>query len=120
MKLSHVTIRTGKFPEEIRFYQETAGLRIVRDLREIGEGIVFLSDEGQDVRIEIIHTPGAEDAGNENLSIGFITEDAAAKREDLIRRGMDASPIVSPVPSVQFFFVKDPAGVRVQFLHEEG
>ena len=120
MKLSHVTIRTGHFSEEIKFYQEIAGLGIVRDLREIGEGIVFLSDEAQDVRIEIIHTPDAADAGNENLSVGFITEDAAVKREDLIRRGMDVTPMASPVPSVQFFFVKDPAGVRVQFLHEEG
>ena len=70
MKLSHVTIRTEKFTEEIEFYQETAGLRIARDLREIGEGIVFLSDCAQDVRIEIINTPGAKDAGNANLSIG--------------------------------------------------
>ena len=30
--------------------------------------------------------------------------------------GMEVSPIESPVPYVRFFFVKDPAGVTVQFM----
>ena len=29
---------------------------------------------------------------------------------------MEVSPIESPVPYVRFFFVKDPAGVTVQFM----
>ena len=52
----------------------------------------------------------------DGLSIGFQTEDAAAKREELIAMGMDATPMVSPNPQVQFFFVKDPAGVNIQFM----
>ncbi len=119
MKLAHVTIRTEKFMEEIEFYREIAGLGIARDLREIGEDIVFLADRAGDTRIEIINTLGAADAGNANLSLGFSVPDAKAKREALIQRGMEATPIVSPVPQVQFFFVKDPAGVSVQFVSDQ-
>ena len=34
MKMLQVTIRTNKFNEELAFYKEIVGLRIVRDLRE--------------------------------------------------------------------------------------
>ena len=44
MKMLQVTIRTGKFEEELAFYKEIVGLKIVRDLREKGRGIVFLAD----------------------------------------------------------------------------
>ena len=43
MKMLQVTIRTGKFEEELAFYKEIVGLKIVRDLREKGRGIVFLA-----------------------------------------------------------------------------
>jgi len=36
--------------------------------------------------------------------------------EELIRMGLEVSPMISPAPQVHFFFVKDPAGVNVQFM----
>ena len=105
MKMLQITIRTNKFEEELVFYKEIVGLMIVRDL----------SSEG-DTCIEIIDTPNADDAGNRLLSIGFDCGDADKMREKLIALGMEVSPIESPVPYVRFFFVKDPAGVTVQFM----
>ena len=116
MKLLHVTIRTNKFTEELKFYQEIVGLQITRDMRPMGRDMVFLADREGDSEIEIIDTPEAADAGNELLSIGFQTVDVAAKREELIRMGLEVSPMISPAPQVHFFFVKDPAGVNVQFM----
>lgn len=116
MKMLQVTIRTGKFEEELAFYKDIVGLKIVRDLREKGRGIVFLADGEGDTCIEIIDVPGADDAGNRLLSIGFDSGDADKMREKLIASGMEVSPIESPVPYVRFFFVKDPAGVTVQFM----
>ena len=118
MKLLHVTIRTEKFSEELEFLQKIAGLKIVRDLRQIGEEIVFLSNAAGETDIEVINTPGSGNAGNDNLSIGFQEKDIDAKREELVSMGMEVTPVISPVPQVQFFFVKDPAGVKVQFLHD--
>ena len=116
MKMLHVTIRTDQFEAEIAFYEKIVGLAIVRDMRPIGRNMVFLSGEEGGTQIEIIETPGASCAGNENLSIGFLTGDPAAKRDELIAMGLEATPMISPNPQVRFFFVKDPAGVNVQFM----
>ena len=116
MKMLQVTIRTNKFEEELAFYKEIVGLKIVRDLREKGRGIVFLADSEGDTCIEIIDTPDADDAGNKLLSIGFDSGDADKMREKLIALRMEVSPMESPAPYVRFFIVKDPAGVTVQFM----
>ena len=117
MKLVHFTIHTDKFEQELLFYQNIIGLKIVRDARP-ARNMVFLADKEGDTAIEIIDTPDAADAGNEHTSIGFHTRDANAKREELVAMGHKATEIISPNPLVHVFFVKDPAGVRVQFILE--
>ena len=115
MKMLHVTIQTAKFDEEIAFYREIAGLTIRRDARP-GRNMVFLSDAEGDTEIEIIEAPSAADAGNAYLSVGFRSGDAEALRAALEAKGYAPTPMVSPGPAVKFFFVKDPAGVNVQFM----
>ena len=39
-----------------------------------------------------------------------------AKREEMIAAGFEVTPMITPMPNVKFFFVKDPAGVNVQFI----
>ena len=116
MKMLHVTIRTDQFDDELKFYQEIIGLRMIRDMRPMGRKMVFLANEAGETEIEIIETPGAGNAGNENLSIGFRTENVEAKRQELISLGLEATPMICPNPQVRFFFVKDPAGVNIQFM----
>ena len=116
MKMLHVTIRTDKFDKELKFYQEVIGLKIINDMRPMGLNMIFLADNEGETEIEIIETPGATNAGNENLSIGFKTENVVEKREEMMAMGMDTTPMVRPNPHVQFFFVKDPAGVNIQFM----
>ncbi|MBR2576603.1 MAG: VOC family protein [Firmicutes bacterium] len=116
MKMLHVTIQTNRFEEEMKFYQEVVGLKLSGDMRPRGKNLVFLSDEEGATAIEIIENPGAENSGNENLSVGFKTDDVEAKREELLAAGFDVTPMISPMPQVKFFFVKDPAGMRVQFM----
>ena len=118
MKMVHVTIRTGFFEEEIGFYQNVAGLKIVRDLREKGSDIVFLAEGDDGTKIEVIRMEDAYDSGNKNLSVGFQADDVEKLREDLLAKGLEAGPVISPAPAVKFFFVSDPAGVSVQFIEE--
>ena len=115
MKMLHVTINTSCFEEELKFYQEIVGLQIVNDRRP-GREMVFLANGDGETQIEIIGDPNASDAFNENVSVGFKTEDPAKKREELIAMGMEATPMITPGPGVSFFFVTDPAGLRVQFM----
>ena len=60
--------------------------------------------------------PDAENSGNQFLSIGYKTEDVVKMRETLIEKGYEVSEMVSPMPQIQFFFAKDPAGVTIQFM----
>lgn len=116
MRLCHVTIQTEAFEDEIKFFEQYAGLTIQRDMRGLGRNLVFLADAKDGAEIEIIERQGAHDSGNKNLSIGFIADDLDALRSELAKDGFKPSDIVSPAPSVRFFFVRDPAGVNIQFM----
>jgi lactoylglutathione lyase len=116
MKIAHVTIQTDKFDEEVRFYEEQTELKVQRDMRPARRNMVFLADAAGDTCIEIIENKDAADSGNPNFSIGFHTDDVAGKREALAAAGYDVTPMITPMPDVKFFFVKDPAGVTVQFI----
>ena len=78
--------------------------------------LVFLADGPEETCVEIIRDPEAERSGNQFISMGFGTEDAAALRSEYVAKGLDATELISPNPHVKFFYVKDPAGVRVQFI----
>lgn len=115
MKMVHVTIHTCRFEEEVSFYQNIIGLSVDRDMRP-DRNMVFLSDAPGDTCIEIIEDMNAADAGNANLSVGFKCGDVDAKHAELKQAGLAVSDIIAPNPHVKFFFVKDPAGVRVQLI----
>lgn len=115
MKMQHVTVQTARFEEEIAFYRDIVALTIRRDARP-GRNMVFLSDTDGDTCMEIIENPDSHDAGNAWLSVGFKTQDVEALRSELEERGYAPSPMTSPGPGVKFFFVRDPAGVNVQFI----
>ena len=115
MKLDQITVRTSAFEEEVAFYRDIVKLQIVREVNEEDLHIIFLSDGEGEPCIEVIRDEEAQLSGNPYLSIGFRTSDADRLRNTLLELGYDATPIESPSAAVQFFFVKDPAGVRVQF-----
>ena len=115
MKMQHVTIQTAHFEEEIAFYRDVVGLTIRRDARP-GRNMVFLSDAEGDTCMEIIENAEGRDAGNAFLSVGFYSQDVEALRSELESKGMHPTPMVTPGPQVKFFFVRDPAGVNVQFI----
>ena len=115
MKMLHVTIQTARFDEELAFYRDIAGLTVRRDARP-GRDMVFLSDAEGDTEIEIIRSEESLYAGNAFLSVGFKTAGVEAFRAELEAKGYEPGPMVTPGPGVAFFFVRDPAGVNVQFM----
>ena len=116
MKMQHVTIQTSRFEEEVAFYEQVVGLAVQRDMRPMGRNMVFLSDGPEDTCVELIENPDSADTGNAFLSVGFKCPDVAKKREELLALGYEPTPMREPGPGVCFFFVKDPAGVNVQFI----
>ena len=116
MKMQHVTISTEFFEEEIEFYKEIVGLKIAREMHGPDRDIVFLENGDGETQVEIIKTSGAACSGTEYISIGFHTEDVKKTREDLLKKGFEVTPIRNVGGGTRFFHVKDPAGVRVQFI----
>ena len=116
MRFCHVTIQTAAFEDELKFYTKYAELKIQRDMRTAGRNMVFLANAEGDTEIELIEKPDALDSGNANLSIGFVANDLDALHAALANDGYLPTEFISPMPSVRFFFVKDPAGVNVQFI----
>ena len=47
---------------------------------------------------------------------GILRLQVASLREDYLSKGLLTTDLISPNPRVKFFYVKDPAGVRVQFV----
>jgi lactoylglutathione lyase len=115
MKMVHVTIFTGCLEESIKFYEDVVGLKIQNDLREFGGNIVFLAKDEGDTQVELIDDPQKAYKGS-GISMGFHVDDVEAKREEILAKGLNATPIIAPNPHVKFFFVEDPNGVTVQFI----
>ena len=115
MKMVHVTIFTGCLEESIKFYEDVVGLKIQNDLRQFGEKIVFLAKDEGDTQVELIDDPQNAYKGS-GISMGFHVDDVEAKREEILAKGLNPTPMIAPNPHVKFFFVEDPNGVTVQFI----
>lgn len=118
MKMKHITIQSAKLEESVKFYEEIAGLSICGDMRGRGPlNIVFLANGDGGTCVEIIEAQDGAYSGA-GISIGFETENAEAYRQELIEKGFETTPLITPVPGTAFFFVNDPNGVQVQFISE--
>ena len=117
MKMRHVTISTSRFEEETEFYKEVVKLCVAREMHGPGRDIVFLANGEGETQVEIIRSDGASCAGTEFISMGFETENVEKKREELLEKGFEVSEIRDVGGGTKFFHVKDPAGVRVQFIN---
>lgn len=116
MKIAHITIQTKHFDKEISFFETYTGMTVKTDMRPMGRNMVFLAEEKGDAEIEIIEKPESDNTGNDNFSIGFHADDIDDLRDQLAEEGFEVTPFITPAPNVRFFFVKDPAGVNVQFM----
>ena len=114
MKLLHITITTQDIEKSAEFYREIAGLKVERANNGAPFKIVFLANSQGETAVELVENKSAPKYENAP-SIGFHVGDVKAYREQLIEKGFAPTPIVSPVPNVEFFYVEDPNGIKVQF-----
>lgn len=115
MKIPHITINVTDLDQSIAFYQTVAGITIQGDLRPFGTPIVFLADEAEDTKIELILNPEAAFQGS-GISVGFRAESVDKEFERLKNLGYAVSDMISPNPKTRFFFVTDPNGLKVQII----
>ncbi|HOO22649.1 MAG TPA: VOC family protein [Clostridia bacterium] len=116
MKFCHSTLNVKNLEESIGFYEEIVGLGVVRRF-SAGNGmeIAFLG-EGE-TKVELIYDKNHTeiDAGKD-ISWGFETDSIEETMKIVREKGMEIIGPFSPAPAVKFFFVKDPNGLKIQFI----
>jgi len=117
MKFCWVTINVRNMEESLRFYENMVGLKVVRSMKSMpGTEIVFLG-EGE-TQVELIRNEknNAPEYGKD-ISLGFVTDSIEKEMERLKAAGVTAlqGPF-QPNPTIKFFYLTDPNGVKIQFV----
>lgn len=117
MKFSWCTITVGNIEESLKFYTEIVGLPIQRRFTT-GEGaeIAFLGEN--ETKIELISNSKNEKINEKGgISLGFEVKSIDEMMKFIIEKGLkiDDGPF-QPNPHVKFFYVKDPNGLKIQFV----
>jgi lactoylglutathione lyase len=117
MKFCWCTMTVRNMEESLKFYQEIVGLPINRRFAAGPTSeIAFLGDD--ETKVELICDGGNKksDIGHD-ISLGFEVDSLDDKLKFVRDSGVEIeSGPVQPNPHVKFFFVKDPNGVRIQFV----
>jgi len=119
MKFLWTTILVNNMDESLKFYEEIVGLKMTERF-QAGPGmeISFLG-EGE-TKVELIYNEKFKklDAGN-RVTLGFKVESLDEKINFIKEKGINIlrGPI-QPNPSIKYFIIKDPDGVKIQFAQQ--
>lgn len=120
MKFCWTTLTVRDLAESLKFYQEIVGLKLMnRFTAGPGVEIVFLG-EGE-TQIELLYNEAKTDINiGEDISLGFEVDCLDRFMAFVQERGIaiDSGPF-QPNPHMRFFFVKDPNGLKVQFVENK-
>ena len=119
MKFLWTRILVNNMDESLKFYEEIVGIKLV-DRFPAGPGmeISFLG-EGE-TKVELICNENLKklDAGS-RVTLGFKVESLDEKISFIKEKGINiiTGPI-QPNPSIKYFIIKDPNGVKIQFAEK--
>ncbi|MDD2397627.1 MAG: VOC family protein [Tissierellia bacterium] len=116
MKFLWTTILVNNMDESLKFYEEIVGIKLV-DRFPAGPGmeISFLG-EGE-TKVELICNENLKklDAGS-RVTLGFKVESLVEKINFIKEKGINIiTGPVQPNPSIKYFIIRDPNGVKIQF-----
>ena len=118
MKFLWTTIHVNDLNASVEFYTTKVGLELRRRFTAGPETEMAFLGVGE-TEIELIHVSHEKLSGNiEGISIGFDCEDVETHRNQLSKAGIIVTEMISPNPSLKFFYAKDPDGVNVQFVQD--
>lgn len=120
MKFCWTTITVKDLEESLKFYEEVVGLKCSRRF-EAGPNteIAFLGDG--ETEIELLWDKGVEKVNlGKDISLGFEVESVDKMLKFVEDRGIEVlGGIIQPNPHIKFFFVKDPNGLKIQFVENK-
>jgi lactoylglutathione lyase len=117
MRFLWCTIYVRDIEASIRFYNEIAGLPVVRRFSEPGAELAFLGED--DTKLELIEGKMEPHTGG-GVSIGIRVDNLEEKMAFCEQHGVKLhSGPFAPSPRTRFFFVSDPDGMLVQFVEQK-
>ncbi|HOV46832.1 MAG TPA: VOC family protein [Exilispira sp.] len=119
MKLCWVTLTVKDMQESIDFYEKVVGLKVSKRYKpDENIEISFLSSDLTDVKIELIcNKKIPQPVHGNDISLGFETLSLDDMIQKLKLHGITKiDGPHSPNPAVRFIFIKDPNGVKIQFV----
>lgn len=115
MGIAHITVFTKDIEKSSELFKVAAGLWENREFAGNPQmKMMFLKSADGGPQIELIERDDAPDSSG--VTIAFHVEDLDCHRAFLEEQGYAPTPVVSPVPGVRFFFLKDISGVSLQFV----
>ena len=115
--ICHVTLRTSKLNETVKFYDWLLGLTVSRTLNRPGGTIVFLGEN--ETKFELIEDTKAAKIDAKDLTIGFAVDNLDEKLAMLDSRQIPHSQVISPSPGTRFAFFTDLNGCGIQLLEQK-
>ena len=116
MKFCWSTLNVNNLEDSIRFYTEVAGLEVVNRFKAGPSEIAFLGSG--ETKIELICNGGAKKTNTgDDISWGIEVPSLDNMLELVKEKGIsiEAGPM-SPSPHIKFFIVRDPNGMKIQFV----
>ncbi|MBF7096187.1 VOC family protein [Alkalibacter mobilis] len=115
------TFKVVDLEKSLKFYTEVVGLKVQRKFSASPTTeIVFLGDEdGTHVELIFDRENKAKLEYPDHMSMGFAVDDIQEKMAEVSQKGFAVhSGPFKPNPHVEFFFVLDPNGMKVQFVKQ--
>lgn len=111
------TLTVINMEESLKFYEEVVGLTLNKR-HKAGPGMEIAFLGSGDTKVELISNEAVKEVNmGKDISLGFETE-SVDKMMDLLKEkgiNIESGPF-QPNPFIKFFFVKDPNGLKIQFV----
>ncbi len=117
MKFCWITISVKDFEQSLEFYTNVVGLPVERMMNPSPKMKIAFLGSGE-TKVELIYDEATSTRNyGKDVSIGFEVDSIDAFMGVLKGKGIELeSGPHQPNPTIRFIYVRDPNGVRVQFV----
>ena len=119
MKFCWTTVCVKEMAESLRFYQDIVGLPLMRQSKPTPDMELSFLGSGE-TQVELIcDTAVSRIQYGDSISMGFQCESLETIVNMLKERKIPVlTGIIQPNPSIRFFYMLDPNGVKIQFVEQ--
>lgn len=113
------TLTVKNLNESIKFYTDIVGLEVVERITA-GPGLEIAFLGKGETKVELKSSNGEETHMGKDVSLGFAVDSLDEKIKFIESKGISIhSGPFAPNPHTRFFYIKDPDGIKIQFLESK-